>query len=373
MPAETVAVGPLRTAASLAGFVAADAALARAFAAASITFPSSLAGMVALFCGLAAAQARTPAVAEAVVAAASPGAHFLSTWLPVFFVPSLVVLPLTPPIARPALLRLAALVLGGYALSLSTTAGVVTALRGRVACPADGRPALPVGSTAAAVARTPPTLLSTALLARCAGGAVLSCGAAVLAAGSKWSQPLATVPMLCATLAAYIAGTRAPSKLKAVVHPVITCTAGALAWAAVQGAALGVGTKTVLRSYITRSACPVHLGAGDLLLGLLGPSILSFALQMHARRRLMRENAVPVLGGTLFAAVSGLFGTAAAARALGLPPALRLATVSRTITSPLAVAIATALKADVSLAVAIVVVSGVIGANYGARTLDALG
>lgn len=27
--------------------------------------------------------------------------------------------------------------------------------------------------------------------------------------------------------------------------------------------------------------CPVHLGAGDLLLGLLGPSVLSFAVQMY--------------------------------------------------------------------------------------------
>lgn len=65
--------------------------------------------------------------------------------------------------------------------------------------------------------------------------------------------------------------------------------------------------------------------------------------------------------------------TEPAARLLGLPEALRLATLPRNITSPLAMAICSMVGADASLAIAIVVITGVIGANFGATVLDALG
>lgn len=60
-------------------------------------------------------------------------------------------------------------------------------------------------------------------------------------------------------------------------------------------------------------------------------------------------------------------------RLLGLPETLRLTTLPRNITSPLAMAISSMLGADTSLAIAIVVITGLIGANFGATVLDALG
>lgn len=60
-------------------------------------------------------------------------------------------------------------------------------------------------------------------------------------------------------------------------------------------------------------------------------------------------------------------------RLLGLPTTLRLAALSRNITSPLAMAICSLVGADPSLAIAIVVLTGVIGANFGGTALDALG
>lgn len=60
-------------------------------------------------------------------------------------------------------------------------------------------------------------------------------------------------------------------------------------------------------------------------------------------------------------------------RSLGLPEALRLASLPRNITSPLAMAICAMLAADTSFAIAIVVITGVIGANFGATALDAMG
>ncbi|CAN0381796.1 unnamed protein product [Laminaria digitata] len=94
---------------------------------------------------------------------------------------------------------------------------------------------------------------------------------------------------------------------------------------------------------------------------------------MCRRRTLIFKNAKQVAGGSIFCASSGLFGTALVGRLLGLPEALRLATLPRNITSPLAMAICSMVGADASLAIAIVVITGVIGANFGATALDALG
>ncbi|CAN0355016.1 unnamed protein product, partial [Ectocarpus sp. 13 AM-2016] len=92
------------------------------------------------------------------------------------------------------------------------------------------------------------------------------------------------------------------------------------------------------------------------------------------RRSIIFEDAKQVAAGSVFCATSGLFGTAVVSRySSSLPTTLRLAALSRNITSPLAMAICSLVGADPSLAIAIVVLTGVIGANFGATALDALG
>jgi putative effector of murein hydrolase len=116
-------------------------------------------------------------------------------------------------------------------------------------------------------------------------------------------------------------------------------------------------------------------GAGDWLLFLLGPAVVSLAVSMYDRRKLMREN-IPEVGTSIgVSTFGGLFGTAWAVRFLSIGnPAVRLSLLSRNITSPLAMSIASILGgADVSLAVSMVVITGLIGANFGATLLDALG
>jgi putative effector of murein hydrolase len=110
------------------------------------------------------------------------------------------------------------------------------------------------------------------------------------------------------------------------------------------------------------------------LLFLLGPAVLSLACQIYDRRLLMKENLAEVVAAVGVSSFGGVFGTAAAVRALALAsPYLRLSLLSRNITSPLAMAIAGILGADASLAVTIVVITGLIGANFGASILDKFG
>lgn len=114
-------------------------------------------------------------------------------------------------------------------------------------------------------------------------------------------------------------------------------------------------------------------GPGDVLLFLLGPSVVSLAVQMFSRRKLMKENFLEVAVGTSSASFLGVYGTALFAKVLDIQPAtLKLSTVSRQITSPLAMSMASMLKADVSIAVSLVVLTGLLGANFGPSLLNLL-
>jgi len=165
-----------------------------------------------------------------------------------------------------------------------------------------------------------------------------------------------------------------PKSFTKVVHPLVTCTG--LTWVASKLLALLTGSTfiSILQSYKAGTLSLQSAGAGDVLLFLLGPAVVALSCQMYGRKQLMREN-IPEVGiSTLVSSLGGLYGTAAAVRLLGIAnPTIRLSLLSRNITSPLAMAIASILGADVSLAVTIVVLTGLFGANFGASILDAVG
>ena len=79
---------------SLGIVIAADKFLKQAFAAASIKFPSALFGMFCVFSVLVVLDAFVPALAKGFLDFFEPATLFIQRWLPVFYVPSLVVLPL---------------------------------------------------------------------------------------------------------------------------------------------------------------------------------------------------------------------------------------------------------------------------------------
>ena len=60
------------------------------------------------------------------------------------------------------------------------------------------------------------------------------------------------------------------------------------------------------------------MGGGDALLAFLGVVVLSFGFRIFQQRRVMIRHAPEVLTGTLVSSLFSLFGTAAAARAVGL-------------------------------------------------------
>lgn len=79
---------------SLGIILAVDKLLKKAFVAAAIKFPSALFGMFCIFTILIALDSTVPAAATSLLNFFQPALLFIQRWLPLFYVPSLVVLPL---------------------------------------------------------------------------------------------------------------------------------------------------------------------------------------------------------------------------------------------------------------------------------------
>jgi len=318
----------------------------------------------------------------------SPGAALLAKWLPVFFVPSLVTLPLAQSLGSSTeVLKIASVVIGGFYFTLLTTAFSVMGVRGFLnnndnnSDHSNDETIVPTTTTTAAAVTTnvkkafeDSTFYS--LIGMTGVSALASVVACNFMSGSSLllQTPLQMLYMLSVTLCTFVFGARLSPKFTKIVHPLVTCTS--LTWVGAKAMASMTGRTftQMLQSYKVGTFCPVHLGAGDVLLFLLGPAVVALACQMYDRKSIMKQNLAEVGTAVTVSSVGGLFGTAALVRFLKIAnPMLRLSLLSRNITSPLAMAIAGILGADVSLAVSMVVMTGLIGANFGAAILDAFG
>jgi putative effector of murein hydrolase len=186
------------------------------------------------------------------------------------------------------------------------------------------------------------------------------------------ARPARTLYMLSTTLFCFVFGARLPPKVTKIVHPLVTCTCLTWVGALTIGVVTGTPILDMLRLYKTGLLTTFSsTGAGDILQFMLGPAVVALSCQMYDRKDLMRQNLKEVGTAVLVSSLGGLFGTAFFVRASRIAsPSMRLSLLSRNITSPLAMAIASMLGADLSLAVSIVVISGLIGANCGAYILD---
>ena len=371
----TAGARTLVTGSSLGGIIGANLALRQLFAMCAIRFPSPLAGMLLLFGGMCTAQALSPALASRLEAALAPGCTFISRWLALFFVPNLVVLPLVLSMSPFEAARLLLVIVGGLACSIPLAALVaVSALPkaspGATAAAKAPVEASPAASGSAVLASQSPSPLRTIVAASTLSG-LLAIGANRLVGGLV-ARVLAFVHLLTCTVCGYVAGQKVvPVAAQKIVHPLITCTLSTLGALAAFAAATGQPFRPVLRSYLVPGGA-AFTAPGNLLLFMLGPATLSFGFQMFGRRRLMAESSRAISAATAASAIFGLFGTAVAGRLLSLPLPVRLAALSRQVTAPLAIEIAKLLAADPSLAATIVVLTGLLAANFGRVLLDAL-
>mmetsp|Transcript_23145 Transcript_23145/g.44079 ORF Transcript_23145/g.44079 Transcript_23145/m.44079 type:complete len:488 (-) Transcript_23145:31-1494(-) len=342
--------------------------VAEIFKATKVKFPAMLGACMSLFAILLGTESVNPSLANSMFDKLTPGASLLAKWLPMFFVPALTLLPLSPPIGSGTeIAKVLLTVIVGWVFSLITTGFVVLFLR-------KAQGSLSSGSVAKLpVTAGKPFREETLSFFAKAFGITGVVSLIATRTGFEYAQPLQTVFITCFTVALYVFAARLPTEFVKLVHPLVTTSAGLSIMIRFWGFLTDQDYKNILRSYKVGSLSPLKTGSGDIMLFALGPSVVSFATAMYGRRALLKANFLVVSTAVSVASVGSLFGTAAFVRAISLGGKLiRLSMIPRCVTTALAMVVASMLGGDVSIAAAVVSMTGIIGATYARTVLDQL-
>uniref|UniRef100_A0ACD5THU7 Uncharacterized protein n=1 Tax=Avena sativa TaxID=4498 RepID=A0ACD5THU7_AVESA len=320
---------------SLGIVLATDKCLSQAFAAASIKFPSALFGMFCVFSVLVVLDAVAPALAKCFMDFFEPASLFIQRWLPLFYVPSLVVLPLAVrDVPAASGLKISLIISGGWLASLMVAGYTVLAVRKIVKT-----------ELIAAEPMSKPSPF--AILEFWAWGAVFvaSFATAFVNPTALGTTARTCLPFLLAsTVLGYMVGSRLPSGIKKVLHPIICSALSADLAAGAYGYLSGSGLDAALGDYLTK------------------------------QRKLMKRHAAEIFTSIAVASTFSLYSTAILGRLVGLEPTLTISILPRCITVALALSIVSFFEgANTSVTAAVVVLTGLIGANFVQAAMDKLG
>ncbi|CAL0313213.1 unnamed protein product [Lupinus luteus] len=354
--------GVLHLIVSLGLILAMDKFLKQAFVAASIKFPSALFGMFCIFSVLIILDSTVPSAAKALVNFFEPAFLFIQRWLPLFYVPSLVVLPLyVKDIPAASGIKISLIIVGGWLATLCVAG--FTAIAVRKAVNTQLVDAEPMGK---------PSPFSTIEVWTWTAVLITSFVVALFYPTALGTSARTCLPfLLAATVLGYIVGSGLPSNVKKVFHPIICCALSADITAYAFAYLSKSGLEPVLGYYLTKVSS--NPGAGDILMGFLGSVILSFAFSMFKQRKLVKRHAAEIFTSVIISTVFSLYSTALVGRLVGLEPSLTVSILPRCITVALALSIVSLFEgANPSLTAVVVVVTGLVGANFVQGALDKL-
>ena len=352
----------------IAALIAYQKLVAEIFKAKNVKFPPMLGACMSLFAILLGTEAVSPKAAQSIFDGLTPGANLLAKWLPMFFVPALTLLPLSPPIGSATeVAKVFLTVFVGWVFSLISTAFCVLAFRQAQGAIAAGSVKSPPATAGKPFSQETLSIFTKAFIVT----GILSIIAT--RTGYEYAQPLQTVFMTCFTIALYVFAARLPAGFVKLVHPLVTTSLGLLTMIRCLGFAVDKDYKDILRSYKVGSLSPLKAGSGDIMLYALGPSVVSFATAMYGRRALLKQNFLVVTTGVTIGSLGSLYGTAAFVRAISLGgKMIRLSMIPRSVTTALAMVLASMLGGDVSIAAAVVSLTGIVGATFARTVLDKL-
>ncbi|XP_073111599.1 plastidal glycolate/glycerate translocator 1, chloroplastic-like isoform X2 [Elaeis guineensis] len=297
-----------------------------------------------------------------------PATLFIQRWLPLFYVPALVVLPLAVrDIPAASGLKICFILVsvfspvGGWLASLSVAG--YTAITVRRVMKTEMIPAEPMTKpspfTSVELWVWTAIFISTFILA--------FIWPTALGTSARTCLPF----LLAATVLGYMVGSWLPSNVKKVFHPIICCAFAADLAALAYGYFSRSGMDAVLADYLTKVSS--NPGAGDLLMGFLGSVIISFAFSMFKQRKLVKRHAAEIFSTVIISTIFSLYSTAIVGRIIGLEPTLTISILPRCITVALALSIVSLFEgANSSLTAAVVVLTGLVGANFVQAVMDKL-
>ncbi|GLU05326.1 hypothetical protein SLE2022_224300 [Rubroshorea leprosula] len=358
----TKVFGILHLIVSLGILLAMDKYLEKAFVAAAIKFPSALFGMFCIFSVLMILDATIPSAANSFMNFFQPALLFIQRWLPLVYVPFFVVLPLSVrDIPAASGVKICFIIAGGWFATLCVAGFTAITIRKIVKTEMiDPEP------------MAKPSPFSPLEFWTWSGIFVISFVASLLHPTVLGSNARTYLPFLLASnVLGYMVGSRLPSDVKKVFHPIICCTLFAELAALAFGFLSQSGLDHVLGCYLTKvSSDP---GAGDVLVGFLGSVILSFAFSMFKQRKLVKRHAAEIFTSVIISTLFSLYSTALAGRLVGLESSLTISILPRCITVALALSIVSLFEGtNASVTAAAVVVTGLIGANFVQTMLDKL-
>ncbi|KAL6533636.1 Plastidal glycolate/glycerate translocator 1, chloroplastic [Orobanche hederae] len=323
-----------------------DKFLNKAFVAAAITFPSALFGMFCIFTILMVLDSTVPAAATRLMIL-SAGASFYSEMA------SFVLRALFGGSASDCQRYSGCLRFGGWLASLCVAGFAAIAVRKIVNT--EMIPAEPMPK---------PTPFSSVELWFWTGLFLVSFVSALLYPTLLGTNARTCLPFLLAsTLVGYMFGSVLPSGVKKAFHPIICCALSAELAAFTYGQLSHSGLDHVLGYYLTKATS--NPGAGDILMGFLGSVVLTFAFSMFQQRKLVKRHAAEIFTSIVLSTLFSLYSTALIGRIVGLEPSLTVSILPRCITVALALSIVSLFEgANSSLTAAVVVVTGLVGANF---------
>jgi len=116
---------------------------------------------------------------------------------------------------------------------------------------------------------------------------------------------------------------------------------------------------------LTRIDYAAYARGGDLILFLLGPSVVALALPLWQRRQQILERKLPIMAGVAAGALASIVSAAGTAWLLGASPKVVLSLVAKSVTTPIAIGITEKIGGIVPLTAALVVLTGCLGAICG--------
>eukprot|EP00820_Chromera_velia_P007524 Cvel_19810.t1-p1 / transcript=Cvel_19810.t1 / gene=Cvel_19810 / organism=Chromera_velia_CCMP2878 / gene_product=Adenylate kinase, chloroplastic, putative / transcript_product=Adenylate kinase, chloroplastic, putative / location=Cvel_scaffold1734:1-1827(-) / protein_length=609 / sequence_SO=supercontig / SO=protein_coding / is_pseudo=false len=294
-----------------------------------INFPPPIAGMLLgialLFLGdavdPAATGGRLPAH-ERVYRLLKPGGDTLGAWLPLFFMPGLVSLPLCEGLNAALLYKASVGICVGWILSFVSTLGLTTGLEKFLGKGGGGKKKGKVGGTSGMFNVTPGGAPPSSTWNALDFVSMVSLTAMLAKlAGASNAQPL----RLLAVLLSFDIGKRVKKFSSGLIDPLLTGTI--LSWMSLAVAAEAGWFELLGRFVTSRGSLGLwrSWGPGDFLLSCLGPSIVSLSLRVYANRKAVKENAPMVLVGSFWGAFFGLVSSAViAGPLLKMPPSAAL-------------------------------------------------
>eukprot|EP00612_Vaucheria_litorea_P008341 CAMPEP_0171470518 /NCGR_PEP_ID=MMETSP0946-20130122/195_1 /TAXON_ID=109269 /ORGANISM="Vaucheria litorea, Strain CCMP2940" /LENGTH=429 /DNA_ID=CAMNT_0011999909 /DNA_START=187 /DNA_END=1473 /DNA_ORIENTATION=- len=174
------------------------------------------------------------------------------------------------------------------------------------------------------------------------------------------------------TIYSLLLGNSMPTKLKSIIHPLVTCSMTTAIVAIILGHSKGLDMNAALCHYFTKKGI-IKGSSGDVFFGLLNACCTALGVRMFYSRKILFENSIPLLASSLISSAISVFGTTAACGALGITPKLSLTLAQRSVMSSLGISAANMLGGNPGLAVFSILLTGIYGASFGRSVLDKIG